>query len=137
MAADDATTTTGSSLSERRRSSAAHVRALLDNALDAVVALDAEGRVNFWNPQAEQTFGLSREAAIGRELADLAIAEDDRPLFREAIRAACENRLTKEPRIELRGRRDDGRPFPLELTLTPIPDSLFCVSVFARDITER
>jgi PAS domain S-box-containing protein len=137
MAADDTATTTESGPSERRRSSAAHVRALLDNALDAVVALDADGRVNFWNPQAERTFGFSREDAIGRELAELGIAEEHRAAFREATRAACDQGLPKEPRVELCGRRRDGSEFPLEITLTPIPDSLFCVSVFARDITDR
>ena len=137
MAGDDAATTTDSGVSERRRSSAAHVRALLDNALDAVVALDAKGRINFWNPQAELSFGLSRQEAIGHELADLALAEEDRTAFREAVRAACSQGVAREPRIELCGRRRDGTTFPLEVTLTPIPDSVYCVSVFARDITER
>jgi PAS domain S-box-containing protein len=51
---------------ERRRSSAAHVRSILDNTLDAVIALDAAFLVTFWNPQAERTFGIPRKQAIGR-----------------------------------------------------------------------
>ena len=52
---------------ERRRSSAAHVRAILDNTLDAVMAMDARrARDRFWNPQAEHTFGIPREQAIDR-----------------------------------------------------------------------
>ncbi len=132
-------TTTENGVAERRRSSAAHVRALLDNALDAVIALDAEGRVNFWNPQAERTFGHTRDQAIGRELAEIALAESDRTRFRVATRAACEEEgRPREPRLEFLGERRDGGRFPVEITLTLIPGgSRFCLSVFARDITER
>jgi PAS domain S-box-containing protein len=129
--------TTDDGIAERRKSSAAHVRALLDHALDAVVALDGEGLINFWNPQAERTFGYPREEAAGRELASLVIAEEDREGFREAVRSACLQAIPEQPRHEMQARRRDGSQFPVEITLTPIPDGIFCVSVFARDITER
>ena len=63
---------------ERRRSSAAHVRSILDNARDAVIALDGAGLVTFWNPQAEQTFGIDREEAIGHGLGELILPEAER-----------------------------------------------------------
>jgi PAS domain S-box-containing protein len=132
-----AVSTTDGGIAERRRSSAAHVRALLDHALDAVVALDGEGRINFWNPQAERTFGYPRDEAVGRELASLVIAELDREGFREAFRIACLQAMPQQPRHEMQGQRRDGSQFPVEITLTPTPDGIFCVSVFARDITER
>ena len=46
----------------------ARVNALTRVALDAVVMMDAEGRITEWNPQAEITFGWSREEAMGRLL---------------------------------------------------------------------
>ena len=72
-------------LAERRRSSAAHVRSILDNTLDAVIALDAQGRVTFWNPQAEQTFALPRDKALGRELAELILPGEARDSLRDAL----------------------------------------------------
>jgi PAS domain-containing protein len=41
-------------VSERR------LRATLDNALDAVIGADIQGRINQWNPGAEQLFGWKR-----------------------------------------------------------------------------
>ena len=58
-----------------RRSGEAQLRAILDGALDAVVSMDARGRITFWNPQAERLFGWSRDEAMGRVLAELGLPE--------------------------------------------------------------
>ena len=42
-----------------RRSGEAQLRAILDGALDAVVGMDAKGRITFWNPQAERLSWLA------------------------------------------------------------------------------
>jgi PAS domain S-box-containing protein len=129
---------TSGRVDERRRSSAAHVRAILDNTLDAVIALDGVGRVTFWNPQAEQTFGIPREQAIDRSLAEMILPEAERAVF-----AGILSRLTgvegeANLRLEMEARRADGTTFPLELTITAVPDGGdFSFSAFARDITQR
>jgi len=126
-------------LAERRRSSAAHVRTILDNTLDAVIALDAQGRVTFWNPQAEQTFALPREKALGRDLADLILAPEARETLRQAL-VVLSREADRAPdhRLELEAQRSGGHRFPLELTITAIPDGgEFTFSAFARDITRR
>jgi PAS domain S-box-containing protein len=126
-------------LSERRRSSAAHVRTILDNTLDAVIALDAEGRVTFWNPQAEQTFALPREKALGRELAELILPGEGRESLRQAlVLVSREQERTADHRLEVEAQGSGGHRFPLELTITAIPDGgEFTFSAFARDITRR
>jgi PAS domain S-box-containing protein len=121
---------------ERRKSSAAHVRSILDHTLDAVVALDAGGRVCFWNPRAEETFGVSRDDAVGRELADIILPEGGRDELRQVLAGPALDGASH--RLEIAARRSDGREFPLELTLTPIPDDPeYAFSAFARDLTER
>lgn len=63
------------------------LHAILDGTLDAVITMDRNGVVTGWNPQAEQTFGFSRQEAAGMLLTELII-----PLpYREAhmIRAAA------------------------------------------------
>jgi len=125
-------------VAERRRSSAAHVRSILDNTLDAVIALDAAGRVTFWNPQAEHTFGVPREGAIGRALAEVILPEGERGVFARTL--ARLGRAKGEPhlRLELEARRGDGGAFPLELTINAVPDGgALSFSAFARDITQR
>ena len=47
-----------------------HERALLDLAHNAFVSMDPQGRIVAWNASAERIFGLSREQAIGRSLAE-------------------------------------------------------------------
>ena len=125
-------------MDERRRSSAAHVRSILDNTLDAVIALDAAGRVTFWNPQAERTFGVARDEAIGRVLADLILPEAERGLLAPILARLRPAEGEANLRLELDARRADGGAFPLELTITAIPDGGdFSFSAFARDITRR
>jgi PAS domain S-box-containing protein len=125
-------------LAERRRSSAAHVRSILDTTLDAVVALDGGGRVTFWNPQAEQTFEIPRERAIGSDLAGLILPEEARAAFPRMLAALGPEGTESNLRLELEAVRGGGRRFPLELTITAIPDGgELAFSAFARDITQR
>ena len=56
--------------------------ALLDGALDCVVAIDDRGRVLEFNRAAEVTFGYTADEAIGSELADLVAPPDLRDEYR-------------------------------------------------------
>jgi PAS domain S-box-containing protein len=123
-------------VAERRKSSAAHVRAILDNTLDAVMAMDAEGVIRFWNPRAERTFGWGRHEAIGKSLVGLVVDAADRERLRQDLAGATAGGAPQ--RTEVIGRRRDGTSFPLEMTITVIPeDPDYRFSAFARDITER
>lgn len=55
--------------SERRKS------AILEASLDACISIDQEGRVIEWNRAAERLFGYEREAAMGRDLAELIVPQ--------------------------------------------------------------
>ena len=130
--------TSSGRLGERRRSSAAHVRSILDNTLDAVIALDGAGLVTFWNPRAEETFGIAREKAIGHSLAELILPERERAPFASLLARLAPGKGDANPRLEVEARRAAGGVFPLELTITAIPDGGdFSFSAFARDITQR
>jgi PAS domain S-box-containing protein len=125
-------------VAERRRSSAAHVRSILDNTLDGVIALDAGGRVTFWNPRAEETFGRTREQAVGALLADLILPEPARADFLATLARLGSAAGTSNLRLDLEALRADGQGFPLELTVTAIRDEdELSFSAFARDISER
>src|SRR5882672_3077886 len=53
------------------RAAEARRAAILEAALDAIVSMDAQGRVTDWNAAAERMFGWSRQEALGREMAEL------------------------------------------------------------------
>ncbi|APR78790.1 Sensory box histidine kinase/response regulator [Minicystis rosea] len=114
--------------------------AVLDAALDAIVTIDAAGRVTEWNPAAERAFGYPRENAIGRVMAELIIP----PSLREAHRLGLAHYLASGEgpivgkHIELEAMRADGSCFPIELTVTRLPTQgppLF--TGFVRDISDR
>src|SRR5713101_5622647 len=116
------------------------INSILDAALDAVIGMDAQGRVVSWNPRAESSFGWSRSEAVGRPLADLIIP----PRYREAHAQGLARFLATGEgavigrRIELQALRRDGSEFPVELTITVLKEGdapLF--NAFVADITER
>ena len=59
------------SMSDSLRQS--RLRSVLDTALDAVIQIDAQGRITGWNPHAEACFGWAAEQAIGQYVHDLII----------------------------------------------------------------
>jgi PAS domain S-box-containing protein len=121
-------------ISERR------VRLIIENANDAYVAMDREGLIVDWNPQAERTFGWSREEAIGRSLADTIIPERMRERHLDGLvrylhtgEGPVLNR-----RIEMPALHRDGREFPVELTISTmrVEDNVI-FSAFIHDISDR
>jgi PAS domain S-box-containing protein len=125
---------------DRRRDTADHVRAVLDTALDAVISMDATGRVTFWNPKAEQIFGWPRDEAVGRPLAELIIPPSLRAALSEGL--AHYLRTGEGPllnrRVEVTATRRDGSEFPVELALVAVREGEYhTFSAFMRDITER
>ena len=119
--------------------SESRMREIIHTAHDAFISMDDAGVITDWNPQAEETFGYSREEALGRELAGLIVPEDDREAHRRGIERFV---TTGEPkvsgrRLELTAlRRDDSR-FPVELTISALMTSGgYTFHAFLRDITE-
>src|SRR5262249_34562383 len=102
------------------RESEAQLRAVLDGALDAVVGMDAGGLVIDWNPQAQATFGFTREEAIGRPLTELIIP----PEMRERHERGLEHYLETgegpllNRRVEMEAVRKDGGRLPRGVALT-------------------
>ncbi|HWI20432.1 MAG TPA: PAS domain S-box protein, partial [Vicinamibacterales bacterium] len=119
----------------------ARAHTILDTAHDVFIGMDEQSRVVNWNAQAEQTFGWTREEAVGRDLSQLII-----PMaFREAHTKGMARFIqTGEApvvnrRLELRGLHRDGREFPIEITITsPMRrgDGYF-FGAFLRDISDR
>jgi len=123
-----------------RRSGEAQLRAILDGALDAVVGMDARGRITFWNPQAERMFGWSRDEAMGRLLSDLIVP----PSLREAhARGLVHYLATGEGLllgrvVEVMALRRDGREVPVELAVTVVKKAGHqSFTAFIRDVSER
>ena len=113
---------------------------MLEAALDAVVSMDADGRVIGWNPAAETIFGYPASETVGREMAELIVPPRLRDAHRRGLARFLETRRGSvlDRRLELTGMRRDGSEFPVELTITrialPGPPTF---TGYLRDITER
>jgi PAS domain S-box-containing protein len=114
--------------------------AILDSALDAIVAFDHEGRIFEWNRAAERIFGLRRAQVLGRDLADVVFSSENRSRFRDSLSRYLETGESEliGKRVVLSGHRTDGGSFPLEMSVNRVQlegGPLF--TGFLRDITER
>jgi hypothetical protein len=116
-----------------------HFRAVVETAIDAIVTIDSQGNVVFWNPSAETMFGYSTEEVIGKSITFIMPER-----FREAHKKGLERVVsTGKPRVtgkvyEVAGLRKDGSEFPVELSLAKWGgrDGTFFTGIL-RDITER
>ena len=115
------------------------VEEILNAALDAIIAIDADGRVLAFNRAAEEIFGYTAEEALGRPLADLIVP----PSLRAAhwaglvrMKAAGRPRLLGR-RVELIAMRADGSEFPVELVVTRISHEPALFAGFIRDTSEQ
>ena len=116
------------------------VRSILTHAPDAFISFDADGRIQEWNGQAEQTFGWRRDEALGRAVAELIVP----PALREAhaarmrdFRATGQARVVNQ-RVQLPALHRDGREIPVELSVAARQEGgAFVANAFLHDISAR
>jgi PAS domain S-box-containing protein len=125
---------------ERAETAQRQVAALLAGAPDAMLLLDADGAIVRANPQAERLFGLDRVGLQARRLDDLMVSD---PLWPSSVPGGKPGLVARAAAAqgvphEVRGRRADGREFPLELSLSPLlVDESPLVAAVLRDVTAR
>lgn len=112
--------------------------ALLEASPNAMVAVDASAQITYVNPQAELTFGYTRDELIGQPI-ELLLPE--RVTGHVAHRTKYLARPLARPMgigLDLAGRRKDGSEFPVEISLSPVLGA-GGLQVFATvvDITAR
>jgi PAS domain S-box-containing protein len=121
-------------------SSEEHLRLIIASALDAMVLMDAEGRIAGWNPQAVATFGWSRPDAIGKMMSELIIPLQHREAHSQGLKRFLETGQGPilNRRIEITALHRDGHEFPVEIAISPVTmRGLVSFSAFIRDITRR
>jgi PAS domain S-box-containing protein len=113
--------------------------AILDGALDPVVAIDERGRVLQFNHAAEGAFGYTAREAIGTELVELIAPPDLREQYGHEItmRVKRGEEAVRNRPLELLAVRKDGSTLPVELALARVPGvdpPMF--AGYIRDVTD-
>jgi PAS domain S-box-containing protein len=118
----------------------ARAQLILNNSLDAFIAIDENDRIVEWSHQAEVIFGWPRSEVLGTLVSDTIIPARHREAHIQGLRhylTTGEHKLLNRL-IEIEARRRDGSEFPVELSIIPIRISgktIFSASL--RDISER
>lgn len=116
----------------------AKFRALVESAPDATVIVDADGRIDLVNAQAEKMFGCRSDELIGQAVETLVPPRLRERHLEHRLRYVREPRSRRMGRIELVAWRRDGGEFPVEISLSPIETTQgLLVSTTLRDISER
>ncbi len=118
----------------------ATLRAITSSAQDAIVMMNGEGRISFWNPAAERILGWSEVEALGRNLHEFLVSEKYQQAHRRAF--ARFQRTGQGAAIGKTGEvvavRKDKSEVPVELSLSAIElhGEWHAVGVM-RDISKR
>ncbi len=115
-------------------------RTLTAAAQDAIIMMNDDGKVMFWNPAAERIFGYATGEIIGKDLHVLLAPERHLQAHRQAFskwRETGEGAAVGKT-VELAARRKDGSEFPMELSLSATHAGGHWMAIgILRDITER
>lgn len=111
----------------------------LEAAPDAVVVIDGGGVIVQVNSQAERLFGYAREELLGRPV-ELLMPERFRGSH-VAQRLVYSDNMHPRPMgrgLDLRGLRKDGREFPIDISLSPLPnDTGVLIASAIHDMTDH
>ncbi|MFH1740673.1 MAG: PAS domain S-box protein, partial [bacterium] len=122
------------------RESEERFRTISACAQDAIIMLDNDGKISFWNDAAEKTFGWSSEEMIGQDLHEHLAPEKYATAYQkgfELFRQTGEGAAIGKT-LELSALRRNGGEFPIEISIASVKTKGEWHAVgIVRDITGR
>lgn len=133
-------------VTDLRKAEAEHLKSemrlsgILSIAPEAIIAVDMSGNIQLFNSGAEQIFGYTADAVIGRSLGVLLPerARAHHHAMMQAFGNSTEPSRLMSRRGRISGRRKDGTEFPAEASIAKLDvagEKIF--TVILRDITAR
>lgn len=115
------------------------LRSITDSARDAIIMIDSDGLVTFWNPAAETIYGYNSDEIIGRNFHDLIAPVRYREAHRKAFASFIQSGEGDAVgnTLELKALRKDRSEFDVALSLSAVKiQDQWCAVGISRDITE-
>jgi PAS domain S-box-containing protein len=122
------------------RESEIKFRTLGMSAQDAIIMMDSEGKISFWNEAAERIFGYSILEAMGKDVHALLAPKD---VYKPYIEGMKKFRKTGQGKVigsiqEMIALTKDGNTLAIELSLSSVMIKGFWEAIgIARDVTAR
>lgn len=125
---------------EAAENSETQLRSIANSAHDAILMMNHQGSITYWNPAAEQILGYSATEALGKDLHDLLVPErylaDYRAAFAAFQRSGHGSAVGKT--LELFARRKDGQEIAVAMSLSAVfLNGTWNAVGLLRDITEQ
>jgi len=122
------------------QASQASLHTITNAAQDAIVMIDSQGAITFWNPAAERLFGYTLQEAIGKNLHTFIVPERyysahmaAMPGFQSSGQGAALGKTH-----ELQACRIDGEEISVDLSLSSVwMNEQWCAVGIMHDISER
>lgn len=122
------------------RESEETIRAMSNASLDAIIMIDAYGKISFWNKGATEMFGYTAREAMGHPVHELIALPEDRQRAQQHMPHFT---LTGDGPIigktlDFVAKRKDGSTFPVELVVASFQHGgQWCAVGSVRDATSR
>ncbi len=94
--------------------------AIVENANEAVIGLDKQGKISSWNPAAEQMFGHSEAESLGKTISQLIVPDsclDEQAQLEQLVRKGQKIRYVQTVR-----QHKSGLQYAVSLNVSPILD---------------
>ncbi len=113
---------TKNSAEENLRESEEFFRTILETSRDAIIRIDGEGRIVYWNPAAERIIGYTSEEARGKDVHLLMAPESYYDAYTKGFSKFKKTGTgpVVGKTLEMVAVRKDGKEIPIELSLSAI-----------------
>ncbi|WP_435829377.1 PAS domain S-box protein [Aeromonas dhakensis] len=109
---------TDSKAAEKRLAESLEItRAILDTAVNPIMTMDPDGRIQSLNPAGQTAFGYQAGEIQGRQVQTLLQNSDEHKLGEFPLGALSDSQLAALMEREFIGRRRDGSEFPLQMSI--------------------
>ncbi|WP_200371968.1 PAS domain S-box protein [Rhodovibrio salinarum] len=130
----------GAGVTRYQADSGEHLRAVLDQAIDAVVSIDHENCITYFNAAAERLWGYAADEVVGKNVKLLVPREMQarHDSFVNANRETGRDKIVGTSR-EVQLERRDGQKVWCDLSLSKVrmPDGKIVYTAFVKDVSEQ